>query len=229
MSEAAAMADFIHVVPGALDAASCAAIVQRLRGSDALQAGRIGSGVFPELKHSRDLGISGKPEWAEVEQRLNGVVFAGLLAYLRQYPQALISPLMLQTAGADGAAEFLSQQYLDYVGLSLEETQGGGWASTLHPDDAAHLVGAWQRMMESRSGGDVEARVRRFDGEYRWFLFRANPIHDEAGNVIRWFGVNTDIEDRKRAEQALRAGEAALAASELHLRQIINTIPAVVC
>ena len=104
MSAAAApMEDFIHVVPGAVDAASCAAIVERLRGSNALQPGRVGSGVIPELKRSRDLSITGKPDWTELEQRLNSVVFAGLLGYLRRYPQALIAPLMLQMPGADGA------------------------------------------------------------------------------------------------------------------------------
>ena len=104
--------DFILVIPGGLDSASCATIVERLRGSDALQPGRIGSGVFPELKHSRDLGITGKPEWAEVEQRLNTAVFAGLLAYLRRWPQALISPLMLQTTGADGVARrFVAEDF----------------------------------------------------------------------------------------------------------------------
>ena len=70
--------------------------------------GRIGSGVFPELKHSRDLSLAGKPEWADVEGALNNAVFAGLLAYLRTYPQALIAPLMLQITGADGAARRLA-------------------------------------------------------------------------------------------------------------------------
>ena len=101
-------ADFIEVYPGALDRASCDAIVARLRGSNALAPGRIGSGVFPELKHSRDLSLAGKPEWADVEAALNNAVFAGLLAYLRTYPQALIAPLMLQITGADGATRRLA-------------------------------------------------------------------------------------------------------------------------
>jgi hypothetical protein len=96
-------ADFIEVYGRALDAASCAALVERMRGSDALQPGRVGGGVFPELKRSRDLSISGKPEWAQAEAALNAAVFAGLLRYVRRYPQVLIAPLMLQQAGADGA------------------------------------------------------------------------------------------------------------------------------
>jgi PAS domain S-box-containing protein len=154
---------------------------------------------------------------------------ARLAASERDLNQLINSiPTMTWSASADGKAEFLSQQYLDYVGLPLEEMQGGGWAATLHPDDAQHLVAAWQRMMDSRSGGEVEARVRRYDGVYRWFLFRTNPIHDDSGNVVRWFGVNTDIEDRRRAEEALRASEDALAASEGELNQIVRVIPGLV-
>ena len=97
----AGVADFIEVYGDALDRASCAAIVERLRGSDALKPGRIGSGVFPELKHSRDLGLQGRPEWADVEAALNRAVFAGVLSYVRRYPQALVSPLMLQVADGD--------------------------------------------------------------------------------------------------------------------------------
>lgn len=99
--------DFIAVYPDALDRASCDAITARLRASSALRPGRVGGGVFPELKDSRDITISGKPEWADVEQRLNVAVFAGVLAYLRRYPQALIAPLMLQQPDASGALQRL--------------------------------------------------------------------------------------------------------------------------
>lgn len=99
--------DFIEVVAGALDRPSCDQIVARLRASAQLQPGRVGGGVFPELKDSRDLSLGGKPEWADVEQRLNQVVFAGLLRYLRRYPQALIAPLMLQQPDAGGVLKRL--------------------------------------------------------------------------------------------------------------------------
>jgi 2OG-Fe(II) oxygenase superfamily len=95
--------DFIEVYDGAVDGETCAAIVARMRrGDSALRPGRVGGGVFPELKHSRDLPITGNPEWAAVEQRLQQAVFAATLAYLRSYPQVLISPLLLQLPGADG-------------------------------------------------------------------------------------------------------------------------------
>ena len=102
MSESAST-DFIEVTPGALDAATCATIVERMRASDALRPGQVGSGVFPELKKSRDISLAGRADWADVEQALNVAVYGGLLAYIRRYPQALIAPLMLQQPGADGA------------------------------------------------------------------------------------------------------------------------------
>jgi hypothetical protein len=100
--------DFIEVFPGALDAATCAAIVARLRASSALQPGQVGGGVHPELKHSRDLALAGRADWADVAQALNVAVYGGLLAYLRRYPQALIAPLMLQQPDADGRPRRLS-------------------------------------------------------------------------------------------------------------------------
>ena len=102
--------DFIEVTADALDRATCATIVTHLRDSQALQPGRVGGGVFPELKDSRDLGISGKPEWVQVEQAINQAVFAGVLSYLRRYPQALIAPLMLQQPDASGAPRRLSAE-----------------------------------------------------------------------------------------------------------------------
>ena len=95
--------DFIQITDDAVSRDDCAAIVQRMRDSQQLQPGRIGSGVFPDLKHSRDLRISGLADWTAVENRLQHAVFEGLLRYLRQYPQALISPLMLQVTTADGS------------------------------------------------------------------------------------------------------------------------------
>jgi hypothetical protein len=97
-----AVADFIEVYDGALAREACAAIVRDLQASPVLQPGRIGSGVFPELKRSRDLALRGQPEWTSVETALNRAVFAGLLAYVRTYPQTLIAPLMLQQPGTDG-------------------------------------------------------------------------------------------------------------------------------
>lgn len=127
-------------------------------------------------------------------------------------------PGLAWSARTDGSAEFLNRHFLEYVGLAAEEAHGSGWARAVHPDDLQGLVAAWQEMLAAGRAGEAEARLRRADGEYRWFLFRTNPLRDDAGQVVKWFGVNTDIEDRKRAEEALRA-------SEWKLRQLTETIP----
>jgi PAS domain S-box-containing protein len=120
-------------------------------------------------------------------------------------------PALAWSAHADGSAEFLNRYYLDYVGLSEEQMQGSGWTTPVHPDDLNGLAGAWQEMMDAGQPGECEARLCRFDGEYRWFLFRTNPLRDQAGHIVKWYGINIDIEDRKQAETALKRSEALLA------------------
>jgi PAS domain S-box-containing protein len=127
-------------------------------------------------------------------------------------------PALAWSTHPDGSAEFFNQHYLSYAGLSLEQLQGWGWTSAVHPDDRAALAASFQSIMAAGEPGEAEARLRRFDGVYRWFLFRTNPMRDESGSIIKWFGTNTDIEDRKQAEEAVRA-------SELKMRQVIDTIP----
>ncbi len=118
-------------------------------------------------------------------------------------------PVMAWAARPDGSAEFLNQQYLDYAGFSEDQAQGWGWTAAVHPDDLGGLATHWQSLMGAGRPGEYEARLRRFDGEYRWFLFRVSPLRDEAGNIVKWYGTNTDIEDRKQAESLL-AGEKRL-------------------
>jgi PAS domain S-box-containing protein len=113
-------------------------------------------------------------------------------------------PALAWSARPDGSAEFFSQHYLDFVGLSAEQSRGWGWAVAVHPEDLSALAATWQRIMASEAPGEAEARLRRHDGEYRWFLFRASPLRDESGTIVEWYGVNTDIEDRKRAEAELK-------------------------
>ena len=113
-------------------------------------------------------------------------------------------PAPAWSARPDGSAEFFNQQYLDFMGLSAEQASDWGWTAAVHPEDMNGLAAAWQRIMASEAPGEAEARLRRHDGAYRWFLFRANPLRDESGAIAKWYGVNTDIEDRKRAEVELR-------------------------
>ena len=113
-------------------------------------------------------------------------------------------PALAWSASTDGRAEFFNQHFLDFVGLTAEQVNDWDWTGAVHPDDLKGLAGTWQSIMASEKPGETEARLRRQDGEYRWFLFRANPLRDENGNIVKWYGINTDIEDRKRAEAELR-------------------------
>jgi PAS domain S-box-containing protein len=119
-------------------------------------------------------------------------------------------PTLSWSTEADGYVDFLSRRWLDYTGLSMEQASGFGWSVAIHPDDAAGLLQYWKSALDAGSPVDVEARIRRHDGVYRWFLFRASALRDETGKIIKWYGTNIDIEDRKRAEEELRRKEAFL-------------------
>ena len=110
-------------------------------------------------------------------------------------------PTMAFTTLPDGGSVWANRQWVDYTGLSVEETSGAGWQSTLHPDDVDEHVTRWQQSLVSGEPFENEARHRNADGEYRWFLVRAVPLRDEHGKIRKWYGTLTDIEDRKRAEQ----------------------------
>jgi PAS domain S-box-containing protein len=115
-------------------------------------------------------------------------------------------PTLVWRAGPDGAPDFLNQPALDYTGLRLDQAETG-WPRAFHPDDKKGMLQKWSAIRQSGRPGELEARLRRYDGEYRWFLFRAEPLRDEAGNIVKWYGSSTDIEDRKRTEVALRESE----------------------
>lgn len=133
--------------------------------------------------------------------------------------QALDSiPLQTWRSRADGFTEYLNKRWLDYTGMTFDQALGWQWLAAIHPDDLPALSDTWGKVLTSGKPGEAEARMRRFDGVYRWFLFRAEPFQDESGAVAAWYGTNTDIEDRKHAEEKLRD-------SELNLRQLTETIP----
>jgi PAS domain S-box-containing protein len=119
-------------------------------------------------------------------------------------------PVLAWSTAKDGPGEFLNKGWLDYTGLRMEEAIGYGWQKAIHPDDLSPLFEYWLSMMRTGSAGEFEARMRRYDGEYRWFLFRGAPFLDSTGSVAKWFGVNIDIHDRKSGEAALRRMEGAL-------------------
>src|SRR5947208_2240624 len=98
-------------------------------------------------------------------------------------------PTMSWGTGPDGSIEFLNQRWCNYTGLSIQEGRGWGWKTTIHSDDLPMLMQTWNTILASGEPGEIEARVRRFDGEYRWFLIRAEPSH-ESGQLIGWYGTN---------------------------------------
>jgi PAS domain S-box-containing protein len=116
-------------------------------------------------------------------------------------------PTLAWHARPDGSAEYVNRRWLDYTGLSLDHALGWDWKVAVHPEDFAKLENARRAILASGQPGELEARLRRFDGEYRWFLSRYEPLRDKHGNIVRWYGTNTDIEDMKRAEDALRRSE----------------------
>jgi len=115
----------------------------------------------------------------------------------------------------DGTNEFLNKNWHEYTGLSPDQSHGSGWQAAFHPEDLPPLLEKWRGMLVSGEPGEIEARLRRHDGVYRWFLIRAEPFREEGGQIIRWYGTSTDIDDRKRAEERLRRSEAFLAEGQL--------------
>jgi PAS domain S-box-containing protein len=115
-------------------------------------------------------------------------------------------PTLVWRAGPEGIPDFLNQSALDYTGISLDEA-ATGWPRAFHPEDKKGMLAKWSAIRESGIRGGLEARLRRFDGKYHWFFFQAEPLRDEAGNIVKWYGSATDIEDRKLTELALRESE----------------------
>jgi PAS domain S-box-containing protein len=130
-------------------------------------------------------------------------------------------PAPAWSSRADGATDFVNQRWLDYTGITAEQALGWGWKVAYHPDDLDRNAEYWRSVLASPEEREVEGRLRRFDGIYRWFLFRVCPLRDESGRVVQWYGTCIDIEDRKRAADAVRA-------SELRFRLIVHSIPGMV-
>jgi PAS domain S-box-containing protein len=121
-------------------------------------------------------------------------------------------PTMVWIAGTDGSNEFGNHRWQEYTGLSHERTVGPGWQDAVHPTDRQRHWEKWCASLASGEPFENEVRYRRAaDGEYRWFLSRAIPLRDEHGKILRWYGVSTDIEDRKRAEEERERLRADLA------------------
>jgi PAS domain S-box-containing protein len=124
----------------------------------------------------------------------------------RKETRALIDaiPQQIWSGPADGSLDFCNERWRSYTGLRLEEVQGHGWQNMLHHDDRERVRKAWREAVADGTPYEQEERHRGVDGKYRWFLARAVPIRDAEGRIVRWYGTNTDIEDRKRAEEEVQ-------------------------
>jgi PAS domain S-box-containing protein len=123
-------------------------------------------------------------------------------------------PAHVWSARADGSVDFINQRALESFGLSMEDARDWGWRPTVHPDDLERFVGAWHAALAAGEPMESEARLRRADGEYRWWLIRNVPLRNELGDIIKWYGTAIEIEDRKRAEETLRRSESYLAEAQ---------------
>src|SRR5437870_2486931 len=126
-------------------------------------------------------------------------------------------PTMVGIGQPDGAVDLVNQRWLDYTGLSLEEEIEQP-TRAIHPEDIPSVMEKWRANMAAGEPSEDEMRLRRADGEYRWFLVRTAPLRDESGKIIKWYGVSTDIDDRKRAVEQLKATSEQLRALSAGLR-----------
>jgi two-component system CheB/CheR fusion protein len=112
-------------------------------------------------------------------------------------------PQMVWATRPDGYHDFYNKQWYDYTGLDYETTKDKGWSLVLHPDDFDRTWKVWRHSLNTGDFYEIEYRMRRYDGEYRWFLGRAIPLKDDAGNILKWFGTCTDIHDQKSISDVL--------------------------
>src|SRR6202008_950819 len=128
------------------------------------------------------------------------------------------NPTLAWSILPDGSNEFLNKRWHEYTGLSPEESHGSGWQVAIHTEDRALLLEKWQGLLSSGEPGEMEARLCRYDGVFRWFLMRVEPLRDETGKIVKWYGTCTDIETLKETEAKLREDER-------ELRRITDAIP----
>jgi len=127
-------------------------------------------------------------------------------------------PTLAWCNSPDGPNEFLNKRWHEYTGRSHEESTGWGWQDAFHPNDVPPMMKKWRELLASGESGEIEARLRRYDGVYRWFLIRVEPFRDERGKLLRWYGTSTDIDALKQTQEKLREDEQ-------ELRRITDAIP----
>jgi len=127
-------------------------------------------------------------------------------------------PNLVWTDLADGQCDYLSSQWGKYTGIPEQELLGLNWLDeVIHPDDRQRTLDCWMAAVADKGEYDLEYRIRRYDGEYRWFKTRGVPIRDKQGRIVKWFGTCTDIQDQKQAVEELRQSEERFARFMKHL------------
>ena len=172
--------------------------------SKVVTPGEQGNGDVPEQSLTRE----------DLEKAFNETKKSA--AHLRKIIDTI--PTLAWCNLSDGSNEFVNQRWCDYTGLSPEEVQRRGCKVIIHPEDLPKWLDEWRKLVASGAGGEIEARLRRHDGAYRWFLIRVEPLQDESGEIVKWYGTNTDIDDLKQTEGKLRE-------EERELRRITDAIP----
>jgi PAS domain S-box-containing protein len=140
-------------------------------------------------------------------------------------------PGFVWSALPDGHIEFCNQRWLDYTKMSLDEVRGEELAAAVHPQDKSDFVEKWRAAVSHGQSFETEARMRRADGCYRWFLIRAVTLHEDDGGISRWYGTNVDIEDLKRAQEEIlerKRVEERLLESEARFQMMADTAPVLI-
>jgi PAS domain S-box-containing protein len=168
-----------------------------------------------EFQHQ--VPVSGEDELAHLGQVFNQTArqlrdLYGTLQSSEDQLRRVINtiPALVNSALPDGSLDFVNERMVEYTGSSIGDLSGWNWAEIVHPDDLRPQAAAWHKALECGQPMEAEVRMRRADGEYRWFLARNVPLRDDLGNIVRWYGTTIDIEDRKRAEEQLRQAQLDL-------------------
>ncbi|MGZ3414865.1 MAG: PAS domain-containing protein, partial [Isosphaeraceae bacterium] len=123
-------------------------------------------------------------------------------------------PQLVWMCRPDGWNIYFNQRWVEYTGRTLEESYGHGWNLAFHPDDQKRAWECWMHATECGEPFDIEYRLRRADGTYRWMLGRGLPLRDSTGRIVKWFGTCTDIGDQKETEESLRQANEKLVEAE---------------
>ncbi len=178
-----------------------------------------GTSALANGEFGHDIPVQGRDELAHVSRVFNqtALVLRQLYEDLRRSERELRDvietiPIFAWTALPNGSVDFVNRHWQEYTGLSADKTAGAGWQDAVHVRDLERHIEKWHASLSTGGLFENEVRFRRAaDAEYRWFLTRAVPLRDENAGIVKWYGISTDIEDRKRAEQEREQLRADLA------------------